>query len=102
MRMTPALRILAIAVAFPAAVAGAQDPPPPSNSVSVPLNEQTGWQVLQYSNLPPHRIRFSKAGLEPGWRNSMLTRPSLDVHSLRAQYFNRALPSRSSLFDKGE
>jgi hypothetical protein len=34
------------------------------SSVVVPLNEQAKWQVLQYSSLPPHRIRFSQAGLE--------------------------------------
>lgn len=32
--------------------------------MALPLNEQAKWQVLQYSSLPPHRIRFSKAGLE--------------------------------------
>jgi hypothetical protein len=35
-----------------------------SSSVVVPLSEQAKWQVLQYSSLPPHRIRFSQAGLE--------------------------------------
>jgi hypothetical protein len=35
-----------------------------SASLFLPLNEQTNWQVLQYSSLPPHRIHFSKAGLE--------------------------------------
>jgi len=37
---------------------------PDFSSVTLPLNEQTNWQVLQYSGLPPHRVRFSKAGLE--------------------------------------
>jgi uncharacterized membrane protein YidH (DUF202 family) len=37
---------------------------PHSGSVVLPLSEQANWQVLQYSGLPPHRIRFSKAGLE--------------------------------------
>jgi hypothetical protein len=55
---------LAIVLAFPTAAAGAEDSPRSSSSVSLPLNEQIGWQVLQYSNLPPHRVRFSKAGLE--------------------------------------
>lgn len=31
--------------------------------LSVPLHEQQGWQVLQYSNLPPHRVSFSPEGL---------------------------------------
>ena len=30
----------------------------------LPLGEQSGWQVLKYSSLPPHRIRFSSSGLE--------------------------------------
>lgn len=30
----------------------------------LPLSEPANWQVLQYSSLPPHRIRFSQAGLE--------------------------------------
>lgn len=64
MRVTAALRTLVMALAFPAATAGAQGSPLPSSSFSVPLNEQTGWQILQYRNLPPHRISFSKAGLE--------------------------------------
>jgi hypothetical protein len=29
----------------------------------IPLHEQQGWQVLQYSNLPPHRVSFSPEGL---------------------------------------
>jgi hypothetical protein len=36
---------------------------PPSGSVVLPL-DQVSWQVLRYSKLPPHRIRFSQAGLE--------------------------------------
>ena len=51
-------------LAFPAATAGAQGSPPASSSISVPVNEQKGWQILQYRNLPAHRIRFSNAGLE--------------------------------------
>lgn len=35
-----------------------------SGSLLLPLSEQTNWQVLQYSSLPPHRIHFSNAGLE--------------------------------------
>lgn len=62
--MTAALRTLALALAFPATFAGGQDSPSRSGVISLPLNEQTGWQVLQYSKLPPHRIRFSEAGLE--------------------------------------
>ena len=30
----------------------------------VPLSEPAKWQILQYSSLPPHRVRFSQAGLE--------------------------------------
>jgi hypothetical protein len=41
-----------------------QDPALPSRSLSVPLSDQANWQVLQYSSLPPHQIRFSQAGLE--------------------------------------
>lgn len=62
--MTAALRTLAIALAFPATFAGGQDSASSSGVISLPLNEQTGWQILQYSKLPPHRIRFSQAGLE--------------------------------------
>lgn len=40
--------------------AGAQEPP----AFALPLTEQANWQVLQYRNLPPHRLRFSSAGLE--------------------------------------
>ena len=33
-------------------------------SLTVPLADQASWQVLQYSRLPPHRVEFSKAGLQ--------------------------------------
>jgi hypothetical protein len=33
-------------------------------TVDVPLQEQGRWQVLQFSSLPPHQIRFSPAGLQ--------------------------------------
>lgn len=33
------------------------------SSISVPLGEQTNWQVLQYSRIPPHKVQFTKAGL---------------------------------------
>jgi hypothetical protein len=49
------LSALVIALSLPTA-AGAQ--------TVLPLAEQTGWQVLQYRSLPPHRIRFSASGLE--------------------------------------
>jgi hypothetical protein len=29
----------------------------------IPLHERQGWQILQYSNLPPHRVSFSPEGL---------------------------------------
>lgn len=32
--------------------------------LTLPLDDRAKWQVLQYSRLPPHRVRFSKAGLE--------------------------------------
>src|SRR5574341_1017027 len=32
--------------------------------VNVPLGDQAKWQVLQYRKIPPHRVQFSKAGLE--------------------------------------
>jgi hypothetical protein len=32
--------------------------------VSLPLSDGTNWQILRYSKLPPHRVRFSEAGLE--------------------------------------
>lgn len=30
----------------------------------LPLAAPAGWQVLEYRNIPPHRIRFSASGLE--------------------------------------
>lgn len=32
--------------------------------VALPLADQGKWQVLQYSRIPPHKVRFSAAGLE--------------------------------------
>jgi hypothetical protein len=54
----------AVALAFLATPLSAQQGRPSSGSVVLPLSEQGNWQVLQYSNLPPHRISFSKAGME--------------------------------------
>lgn len=51
------------ALAFAAGVYAAEESPAPG-SVLVPLDQQARWQVLKYSRLPPHRIRFSSAGLE--------------------------------------
>jgi SAM-dependent methyltransferase len=51
----PLLAATAIAIAFAGKV---------SASVVVPLSSQTNWQILQYSNLPPHRVGFSAQGLE--------------------------------------
>jgi hypothetical protein len=45
-----------------ATAARAQEPGP--RAVILPLDTETGWQVLKYSKLPPHRIGFSRAGLE--------------------------------------
>lgn len=53
-----------VALQFLAPAAIAQEPALSSGSLFVPLSEQTNWQVLQFSSLPPHRIRFSDAGLE--------------------------------------
>ena len=36
----------------------------PSRPFRVPLDDAASWQVLQFRSLPPHRVRFSKAGLE--------------------------------------
>jgi hypothetical protein len=33
-------------------------------SIPVPLGDQGKWQILQYSRIAPHKVRFSKAGLE--------------------------------------
>jgi len=52
------MKILLAFVLSGAATALAQAP------LLVPLHEQKGWQVLQYSNLPPHRVNFSPAGLQ--------------------------------------
>ena len=56
------LSLLQVVVALAAAaVANAQEPP---RSTVLPLSDATNWQVLQYSRLPPHRIRFANTGLE--------------------------------------
>ena len=46
------------------ASASAQNARPDAALLTVPLHEQGKWQVLQFSRLPPHRLRFSPAGLE--------------------------------------
>ena len=53
-----------LALQLLASAAIAQESALSSGSLLLPLNEQTSWQILQYSSLPPHRIHFSKAGLE--------------------------------------
>lgn len=63
-RDSPSLAAAAVMLACLATAAIAQPPPISPDPVAVPLTEQTNWQVLQYSRLPPHRIRFSGAGLE--------------------------------------
>ncbi|MGH8721954.1 MAG: hypothetical protein ACREU4_08215, partial [Burkholderiales bacterium] len=55
-----------------ASAAIAQAPRPAADALVVPLTEQAKWQVLQYSRLPPHRIRFSGAGLEMGVDSSAM------------------------------
>lgn len=62
--MRISLAAAATAFALVATVSSAQKPKLPSGSFTVPLSERANWQVLQYSNLPPHRIRFSNDGLE--------------------------------------
>lgn len=62
--MRISLAAAATAFALVATVSSAQEPKLPSGLLTVPLSEQTNWQILQYSKLPPHRIRFSKDGLE--------------------------------------
>ncbi len=55
-------RVLSIAALAIATATSAQETRP--RVVDLPLNEQASWQVLKYSSLPPHRVRFSSAGLE--------------------------------------
>jgi hypothetical protein len=33
-------------------------------SIVVPLDQPSGWQVLEFRRIPPHRVRFTAAGLE--------------------------------------
>lgn len=54
------MRCLPFVVLLWVAAAAAQS----GSAISVPLGDQAKWQVLQYSKLPPHRVRFTKAGLE--------------------------------------
>jgi hypothetical protein len=63
-RESSSLALVAVMLACLATASIAQAPPTSPDSVSVPLTEQANWQVLQYSRLPPHRIRFSGTGLE--------------------------------------
>lgn len=53
--------IIGFALALVAAASSAQEPP---RDIVLPLDEQANWQVLEYSRLPPHRVRFAKDGLE--------------------------------------
>jgi hypothetical protein len=41
-------------------------------AVSVPLGDQAKWQVLQYSRIPPHKVQFTKAGLEMAVQRSAM------------------------------
>lgn len=63
-------RIVVLALFAAAGISSAQEPPP--RNVIVPLGEQAKWQVLQYRSLPPHRIRFTDAGLEIAVDNSAM------------------------------
>lgn len=58
---------LLLACRASAAIAQAQ-----SDSIVLPLSEQSQWQVLQYRSLPPHRVRFSSAGLEMAVESSAM------------------------------
>jgi hypothetical protein len=60
-RSRPAARALALALLAAAPGVTASDP---SRPFLVPLDDAANWQVLQFRSLPPHRIRFSKGGLE--------------------------------------
>jgi hypothetical protein len=60
----------AVTLAFLATASSAQESQP--RVVVLPLNEQTNWQVLKYSRLPPHRVRFSSAGLEMAVESSAM------------------------------
>jgi hypothetical protein len=53
-----------VAAIFLACRASAQIAQAQPKSIVLPLSEPAKWQVLQYRNLPPHRVRFSSAGLE--------------------------------------
>lgn len=55
------LIVCALVLASRASAPIAQSQP---DSVILPLSEPAQWQVLQYRSLPPHRVRFSGAGLE--------------------------------------
>lgn len=35
-----------------------------AQELRLPLGDRSAWQVLQYRNLPPHRVGFSSTGLE--------------------------------------
>lgn len=63
MRIRSSSAVRALALALLAATSGvtASDP---SRPFLVPLDDAAKWQVLQFRSLPPHRIRFSRAGLE--------------------------------------
>lgn len=50
-----------VALGAAATVANAE---PLARSMVLPLGDPTNWQLLQYSRLPPHRVRFASAGLE--------------------------------------
>jgi len=60
-RSSSAVRALALALLAAASGVIASDP---SRPILVPLDDAAKWQVLQFRSLPPHRVRFSKAGLE--------------------------------------
>lgn len=56
--MTPRVAgVFALALLAPAAQAAGP-------ALELPLGSEAGWQVLQYRNLPPHRVSFSSQGLE--------------------------------------
>lgn len=79
-----------VALQFLATGSSAQAPAAAAGPLLVPLADQTGWQVLQYRSLPPHRIRFSAAGLEMAVDGSAMPviyplAPRLRVKSIRVK-----------------
>lgn len=69
--MKPATMPAIIALLLIACAAGAQQAPL-AGTMRLPLNDQKEWQALQYSSLPPHRLKFSATGLQIEVENSAM------------------------------